>query len=77
MERAIGEVFDFKGVKLQVKYTGDNLSCCGCYFYEAERTCNTVDYKNQAGACFRIDRTDNKHVIFVEVRDDKEKEYQQ
>ena len=52
MERAVGEVFDFKGVKLQVKYTGDNLSCCGCYFYEAERTCNTVDYKNQAGACF-------------------------
>lgn len=33
MERAVGEVFDFEGVKLQVKYAGDNLSCCGCYFF--------------------------------------------
>lgn len=71
MERKIGEVFDFDEVKLQVKYTGDNPYCYGCYFFESKRTCNTVDYKNQAGACFRIDRTDNKNVIFVEVKDNE------
>ena len=67
MERAVGEIFNFKEVKLQVKDIENNLSCCGCYFFELERTCNTVDCKNQAGACVRTDRTDNKTVIFVEV----------
>lgn len=67
MERVVGEVFDFDEVKLQVKDIGNNLSCCGCYFFKLERTCNTVDCKNQAGACVRTDRTDNKNVIFVEV----------
>lgn len=68
MERAIGEIFDFKGVKLQVKYMEDNLSCCECYFFEAGRTCDTADRRKQVGACFRIDRMDNKNVIFVEVK---------
>ena len=71
MERKVGETFEFEGVKLQVKDIENNLSCCGCYFFEFERTCNTVNCKNQAGACVRIDRTDNKTVIFVEVEDNK------
>ena len=34
MERAVGEVFDFNGAKLQVKDTGQKVSCDGCYFDE-------------------------------------------
>ena len=37
-------------------------------FFEAGRTCDTLDRKKQVGACFRIDRTDNKNVIFMEVK---------
>ena len=32
MEREVGEVFDFKGIKLQVKDDGCKASCDGCYF---------------------------------------------
>lgn len=74
MERAIGEIFDFNGAKLQVKDTGKRISCDGCYFNGLHCLCDEMRCLDQAGACFRIDRTDNKNVIFVEVRDDKEKE---
>ena len=74
MERAIGEIFDFNGAKLQVKNTGDSSSCYGCYFNEPKRTCDGVRCTNQTGECFPFFRTDGKNVIFVEVRDDKEKE---
>lgn len=68
MERAVGEVFDFNGVKLQVKDTKDSYFCYGCYFYESKCTCDTMDRKKQVGVCFRIHRTDDKNVIFVEVK---------
>lgn len=74
MERAIGEVFDFKGVMLQVKDAGYKASCNGCYFNGPICKNNETRYINQTGECFRAYRTDGKHVIFVEVRDDKEKE---
>ena len=74
MEREVGEVFDFKGVKLQVKNTGCNASCNGCYFNGPICKNNETRYINQTGECFRAYRTDGKHVIFVEVRDDKENE---
>ena len=77
MERKVGEVFDFNGVKLQVKDAGDSCFCYGCYFNGLHCLCDEMRCPDQAGACFRIDRTDNKNVIFVEVRYDKEKEYQQ
>lgn len=68
MERVVGEVFNFDEVKLQVKDIGNSLSCCGCYFFKLERTCDTMDRKKQVGACVRAERTDNKNVIFVEVK---------
>ena len=70
MERAIGEIFDFDGVKLQVKDTRESCFCYGCYFYESGCTCDTTDHTNQVGACFRIHRADDKNVIFVEVEGD-------
>lgn len=77
MERAIGEVFDFNGVKLQVKDTGHEASCKGCHFNGSICTNNEAHSINQTGWCIRACRTDDRNVIFVEVRDDKEKEYQQ
>ena len=68
MERAVGEVFGFNGVKLKVEDAGDSCFCYGCYFYECQCTCDTMDHTNQVGACFRIHRTDDKNVIFVEVK---------
>ena len=70
MERAIGETFDFNGVKLQVKDTGKRISCYGCYFNEPKRACDGVRFINQTGECFPFFRTDGKNVIFVEVEND-------
>lgn len=72
MERAIGEIFDFNGAKLQVKDTGKRISCDGCYFNEPKCACDGVRYINQTGKCFPSLRTDDKNVIFVEVDYDKE-----
>lgn len=70
MERAIGEIFDFNGAKLQVKDTGESCFCYGCYFREPKFTCYEISRTNQTGECFRIRRTDDKNVIFVEVKGD-------
>ena len=73
MKRAVGEIFDFNGVRLRVKDIGESCFCYGCYFNEPKRTREGIVYKNQTGECFRIRRTDDKNVIFVEVDYDKEK----
>ena len=64
MERAIGEIFDFNGTKLQVKDTGKRISCDGCYFNEflIRNGCGIY-----AGYCYGLFRSDGKNVIFVEV----------
>ena len=71
MEKAVGEVFGFNDVKLQVKDTGKRISCDGCYFNEPKRTCDGVRYINQTGKCFPPLRTDDRNVIFVEVENDQ------
>ena len=61
-ERKVGEVFEYKGKKLQVKecaYSG----CDGCFFDEQHIPCS----KNVAGYCGSMFRTDKKKVIFVEI----------
>lgn len=68
MEREVGEVFDFKGVKLQVKNTGCNASCNGCCFNGPTCKNNEINYMTQTGECFLPYRTDDKNVIFVEVK---------
>ena len=70
MERVIGEVFDFDGIKLQVKDTGKESSCNKCYFNRIMYTNNEVRSINQTGECFQTCRSDGKNVIFVEVEND-------
>ena len=74
MEREVGEVFDFNGVKLQVKDTGKESSCNECYFNRIMCTNNEVRSINQTGECFLTCREDGKNVIFVEVEDNQYKE---
>lgn len=71
MERAIGEVFDFNGVKLQVKDTGHEVSCKGCHFNGSICTNNEAHSINQTGECFHPGRNDGKDVVFVEVKDNE------
>ena len=72
MERAIGEVFDFKGVKLQVKDTGCKASCDGCYFDEFWHSCVRNGFGIYVGYCYGLFRSDGKNVVFVEIDYDKE-----
>ena len=72
MEREVGEVFDFKGIKLQVKDDGCKASCDGCYFDKSEYKCS--DVHNCIGYCYGPFRSDSKDVVFVEVESDKNKE---
>lgn len=74
MERVVGEIFDFNGVKLEVKDKGNCCLCNGCYFYSFTGPCAGTHYKKQTGECFRLRRTDHKYVIFVEVNNDQVKE---
>ena len=74
MERAVGEVFDFNGVKLQVKDTCRKISCDGCYFDEYERDCSYANIQDCTGYCYKPFRSDGKNVIFVEVEDVRNKE---
>ena len=67
MEREVGEVFDFKGVMLQVKDTGKEAVCNGCYFNRSVCTNNTKHSINQTGECLQPCRTDGRNVVFVEV----------
>ena len=69
-ERKIGEVFEFEGKKLKVVQT-EGSTCYNCYF--ANRDCD-CDTRKVLGACLSETRTDNKPVIFVEVKDDQQYE---
>lgn len=69
MERAIGEVFGFNDVKLQVKDTGKRISCDGCYFDESEHECPDAHIQDCIGFCLDELRSDGNNVVFVEVKD--------
>ena len=51
MERAVGEVFDFKGIKLQVQDVVPRISCNGCYFLDGYK-CRGRETDCQVGHCF-------------------------
>lgn len=69
MERKIGETFEFEGKTLRVE-ENKCASCDGCFF---ERKCSKYQSK-KAGECSEYDRSDNKNVIFIEVKDEQPKE---
>ena len=67
MERAVGEIFDFNGIKLRVQDADYKASCNGCYFNGSICTNNEIKSIDQTGGCFRACRTDGRNVIFVKV----------
>ena len=63
MARKIGDIFEFKGVKLQVVEDFDNeMSCVDCYFLDNDEQC--VLQK-----CFDSQRKDRKLVKFIKIGD--------
>lgn len=74
MERAIGEVFDFEGVKLRVEKAGAKISCAGCYFDYPKSPCWKLYGIQKTGVCNPFVRNDKESVIFVKVEDSENKE---
>lgn len=72
MERKIGETFEFKGKKLQVKKS-ESVSCYGCFF---AGQCGPLR-KEVAGECQFEYRTDKKEVIFVEATEQPQEQAEQ
>ena len=70
MERAVGEIFNFEGVRLQVQSTGCESTCNGCYLDESEHECCDKPNPGYIGYCYGPERSDGKNVIFVEVEND-------
>ena len=70
MEREVGEVFDFKGVKLEVKIPYKKDCCDGCHFDNIEYSCDSSECDIYVGYCYGPFRSDGKNVIFVEVKDE-------
>ena len=65
MERKIGEVFELDGVKLRVD-EAESL-CRGCYLFDIDVEC--TDLRSIRGDCNIEHRTDEKDVIFTEVKE--------
>ena len=63
MERKIGETFEFEDKKIEVKAASNG--CDGCFL--KEKCC--IDSAELVGICGAGDRTDKKHVVFVEVQE--------
>ena len=70
MERQIGEVFDFKGIKLKVKSV-DKSICDGCYFNSFTYPCWYITGIGVTGGCHELARSDKKSVIFVKVEEEE------
>ena len=68
MERAVGEVFEFKGGKLQVKSIGCSVSCNGCYFDKSHHVCQDMVNHVSIDCCYEPYRNDGKNVIYGEVK---------
>ena len=73
MERKVGEVFEYKGKRLVAKETNIG-SCTDCFF---KLIGCTSQAKGNIGACSSITRTDNKSVIFVEVKAEPKEQAEQ
>ena len=63
MERKIGEIFEFNGVKLQVVKGFDcGIESDSCYFLDDFNNCNPAE-------CFAITRKDRTSVKFIKIKD--------
>ena len=66
MERKIGETFEYDGVRLKVVEGRNQLSCAGCYIYDAGYDCD-VTALEALGFCAGHDREDGKNVLFRQI----------
>lgn len=73
-ERKVGEIFEYQGKKLKVVETKGSI-CNNCYF--ENRECSNENISKVCGACLRETRTDNKPVIFMEVKEEPEEQPQE
>ena len=73
MERKNGETFEFEGKKLKVVENNDNSGCKKCFF--CNRDCSSI--RDVRGFCSEGLRTDMKHVIFVEAKDEQPQQAEQ
>lgn len=69
-EYKIGEVFQFGKKKLKCIYNNGKGVCKGCMFNNlALNMCNELALF--IGGCASYERSDNKNVIFIEVKEEK------
>ncbi len=64
MERKIGEIFEYKGIKLSIIKTSYHAGCDECYF-------DTKGYcfrESGVGECVYHLREDGNDIIFMEVK---------
>ena len=66
MERSVGEIFNYKEIKLEVK-EAEKKNCENCSFLK-EKNCGDISI---LGECSGGYRTDKKEVIFVETEESK------
>lgn len=57
MERQVGEIFDFNGIKLKAKRT-DKPVCNGCFFEKFDCGCWQINGIEETDLCFRSDKND-------------------
>ena len=61
MERKIGEIFEFNGVKLKTVRVDAPFRCEDCYFVNMDALCEKI-------SCLFRERTDKENVIFKEIK---------
>ena len=73
MERKIGEVFEYNGVRLKV-VEGD--FCENCYFRDKRENepCVRSEHILVSGVCSKTKREDHKSVQFIKIKNEKMKE---
>lgn len=73
----IGEEFHYGLRRMKcVEATGGggvfNYYCKGCFFFDECAENNCMDFKESCGHCMKEFRPDNKNVIFVELKENKD-----
>ena len=70
MERKVGEVLTYDGVRLKVVEGRNPLSCAGCYIYDEGYDCD-VTALEALGVCADHDREDWKNVYYELVTNEE------
>lgn len=69
-EFKIGEEIQFGLINLRVE-DGTGMMCHDCFFNDIEEIDGTDDFVERCvGSCLASDRSDGKHVMFVEINKD-------